>query len=64
MSHWNNISNIHPKIRSKEVFKIDCKYCDSRMCNRAMEAMLLTDSNIHLYSTDIPPTELVILLHF
>ena len=54
-------NDIHHKIRSKEVFRIDCKYCDSRICSRAMEAILLTDSNIHLYSTDIPPTELDIV---
>ncbi|RIB25510.1 FAM72 protein [Gigaspora rosea] len=41
--------------RSKAVCKLNCTYCDSRVCVRGMKAMLLADTRVELYSTDVPP---------
>ncbi|KAI9216789.1 FAM72 protein-domain-containing protein [Blastocladiella britannica] len=44
-----------PRYRSKAVCKLDCKYCGTPVCNRAMKAVLLADAGIELFSTDCPP---------
>ncbi|CAG8545091.1 15088_t:CDS:2, partial [Racocetra persica] len=41
--------------RSKAVCKLNCTYCESRVCLRGMKAMLLADTRVELYSTDVPP---------
>lgn len=48
-------------LRHKVVYLLHCAYCSQRVCNRAMKAILLADTKIELYSTDIPPAELVLI---
>jgi hypothetical protein len=43
-------------LRNKIVFSLTCRYCRSFVCNRAMRAILLADTKVELYSTDIPPS--------
>lgn len=43
-------------LRNKLVFRLHCRYCQSGCCNRAMRAILLADTKVELYSTDIPPS--------
>ncbi len=42
-------------LRHKVVYQLRCMHCAERVCNRAMKAILLADTKIELYSTDIPP---------
>ncbi|CAG8486851.1 2462_t:CDS:2 [Dentiscutata heterogama] len=49
----DNEQNI--RSRSKAVCKLNCTYCNSRVCVRGMKAMLLADTRVELYSTDVPP---------
>ncbi|XP_071961656.1 protein FAM72A-like [Antedon mediterranea] len=46
---------MHPSFKNKRVMKLLCKFCDSCICTRGMRAVLLSDTNVHLYSTDMPP---------
>lgn len=48
-------------LRHKLVYQLRCTYCAEQVCNRAMKAILLADTKIELYSTDIPPDRLVLL---
>lgn len=48
-------------LRHKVVYLLHCTYCSRRVCNRAMKAILLADTKIELYSTDIPPAELALI---
>lgn len=48
-------------LRNKVVYQLRCLYCMQRVCHRAMKAILLADTKIELYSTDIPPTPLHLL---
>lgn len=48
-------------LRNKIVFELSCRGCATRVCNRAMKAILLADTKIELYSTDIPPTPVHLL---
>lgn len=43
-------------LRNKIVFSLSCRYCNSQVCGRAMRAILLADTKVELYSTDIPPS--------
>lgn len=45
-------------LRNKLVYQLRCAYCMQTVCTRAMRAILLADTKIELYSTDIPPVEL------
>lgn len=45
---------MHPQFRSKEVFFLDCRHCESNVCRRAMESVLVADSQTKLFSTDCP----------
>lgn len=45
---------LHPQFRSKEVFFLDCQNCENTVCRRAMESVLVADSEIKLFSTDCP----------
>ena len=47
--------NIHPSFKSKPVYELRCRVCDSLLCVRGMKAILLADRNVELYSTDLPP---------
>ncbi|KXN70305.1 hypothetical protein CONCODRAFT_31859, partial [Conidiobolus coronatus NRRL 28638] len=42
--------------RSKSVCQLICQCCTNTVCNRGMKAMLLADTRVELYSTDLPPT--------
>lgn len=46
-------------LRNKIVYKLNCAYCKNSVCERAMRAILLADTKIELYSTDIPPKSVV-----
>jgi len=46
---------IHPAFQTKTVVKLECKYCERRICARGMRALLLADTKVELYSTDLPP---------
>jgi hypothetical protein len=48
-------------LRNKVVYQLQCRYCVQRVCTRAMKAILLADTKIELYSTDIPPVGLHLL---
>lgn len=48
-------------LRNKIVYQLECAYCCQRVCHRAMKAILLADTKIELYSTDIPPAQLVLM---
>lgn len=50
---------VHNSLRNKIVYKLNCTYCKIPVCNRAMRAILLADTKIELYSTDIPPKPIV-----
>lgn len=39
----------------RKVYNIKCCYCENHLCNRGMRAMLLSDLDTKLYSTDISP---------
>lgn len=41
--------------KNKCVTQVNCVYCDSLLCMRGMKAVLLADTEIELFSTDIPP---------
>ncbi|KAJ8258282.1 hypothetical protein COCON_G00172940 [Conger conger] len=45
--------------KNKCVSEVSCIYCDSLLCTRGMKAVLLADTEIELYSTDIPPNRTV-----
>nr|KAJ3423250.1 Protein fam72a [Polyrhizophydium stewartii] len=47
--------SVHPQFRSKAVCELFCRHCESRMCKRGMRAILLGNTEIELFSTDIPP---------
>ncbi|XP_060701026.1 protein FAM72A isoform X1 [Chiloscyllium punctatum] len=45
--------------KNKLVNLLCCKFCDNVLCARGMKAVLLADTDVELYSTDIPPTRAV-----
>jgi len=51
----DDLQSIHHHFRSKTVCKLNCAHCDNSVCVRGMKAMLLADTRIELYSTDVPP---------
>lgn len=51
--------NVHPSFKSKPVYELRCRVCDSLLCVRGMKAILLADRNVELYSTDLPPPRAV-----
>lgn len=48
-------------IRQKIVYKLNCTYCGYILSHRAMKAILLADTKIELFSTDLPPQALKLL---
>lgn len=48
-------------LRNKIVYELECCYCQTHICGRAMRAILLADTKVELYSTDIPPCKLRLL---
>lgn len=53
---------IHPAFQTKTVVKLECKYCERNICVRGMRALLLADTNVELYSTDLPPENAIQLI--
>ncbi|OAJ38049.1 hypothetical protein, variant [Batrachochytrium dendrobatidis JEL423] len=47
--------SIHPQFRSKAVCTLNCRHCTTVICNRGMKAILLGDTRVELFSTDVPP---------
>lgn len=43
----------------KPVVKLECRHCMNILCWRGMRAILLADTSIELYSTDLPPPNAV-----
>lgn len=48
-------------LRNKIVYELECCFCNSPICGRAMRAILLADTKVELYSTDVPPSRLRLL---
>ncbi|KAI8926085.1 FAM72 protein-domain-containing protein, partial [Entophlyctis helioformis] len=48
-------ASIHPSFRSKSVCQLECRFCGQGICKRGMKAILLADTRVELYSTDIVP---------
>ncbi|KAH6587708.1 hypothetical protein BASA50_011312 [Batrachochytrium salamandrivorans] len=44
---------LHPSFRLKTVCSLECRYCDQEICRRGMKAILLADTKVELYSTDL-----------
>jgi hypothetical protein len=61
---------VHPRafspnspLRNKIVYVLNCVSCSTILCTRAMRAILLADTKLELYSTDIPPESVHSLQH-
>lgn len=50
-----SMNPVNSALRNKIVYRLNCLYCKTHVCDRAMRAILLADTKIELYSTDIPP---------
>ena len=46
---------LHPSFKWKPVYNLECVFCQSTLCVRGMKAILLADTRVELYSTDLPP---------
>ncbi|XP_022302136.2 protein FAM72A-like [Crassostrea virginica] len=55
----SNKSDMDPKFYEKEVFFLDCRNCENTVCRRAMESVLVADSQTKLFSTDCPEKSFV-----
>ena len=51
----NNVNNTRVS-PLKPVYRLLCRHCKTIVCARGMRAILLADTKIELYSTDIPAT--------
>lgn len=54
---------MHPTFRKKYVVQLECRSCGKVLCKRGMKAILLADTAVELYSTDLPPHETVDLVN-
>lgn len=50
--------SVHPQFRTKTVCELFCTHCDMMLCRRGMSAILLGDTSVNLYSTDVKPDNL------
>ncbi|ORX90793.1 hypothetical protein K493DRAFT_229675 [Basidiobolus meristosporus CBS 931.73] len=48
--------NVHPQFRSKTVCILSCRSCHTTVCQRGMNAILLADTRVELFSTDSVPS--------
>jgi len=46
---------LHPTFQKKKVVDLSCRFCGNTVCDRGMKAILLADTAVELYSTDLPP---------
>ncbi|TNM88447.1 hypothetical protein fugu_004701 [Takifugu bimaculatus] len=53
------MSTSNANFKNKCVTQVNCIYCDSLLCTRGMKAVLLADTEVELFSTDIPPNRTV-----
>ncbi|EDO38247.1 predicted protein, partial [Nematostella vectensis] len=53
---------LHPLFQTKSVVRLECKFCERSICMRGMKAQLLADTNVELYSTDLPPENAIELV--
>ncbi|TNN63300.1 Protein FAM72A [Liparis tanakae] len=49
------MSTSNANFKNKCVTQVNCTFCDSLLCTRGMKAVLLADTEVELFSTDIPP---------
>ncbi|KAI7855864.1 FAM72 protein-domain-containing protein [Circinella umbellata] len=65
LSSTNNINNNNVNTTRvsplKPVYRLLCKHCRTIVCARGMRAILLADTKIELYSTDIPATSIQLM---
>ncbi|KAI8063264.1 FAM72 protein-domain-containing protein [Gongronella butleri] len=54
-SDYQRMQNTATEYERKHVFRIDCRECGSLLTNRGMNAVLLSDRSIELFSTDLLP---------
>ncbi|XP_065909154.1 protein FAM72B-like [Dysidea avara] len=53
---------LHPSFKWKPVYNLECVFCQSTLCVRGMKAILLADTRVELYSTDLPPSGATVLV--
>ncbi|XP_028398288.1 protein FAM72A-like [Dendronephthya gigantea] len=53
---------LHPSFQDKTVIYLRCKCCNRCVCARGMKAILLADTKVELYSTDLPPEQSIQLI--
>ncbi|PVU95137.1 hypothetical protein BB561_002012 [Smittium simulii] len=53
---------VTPAYPEKNTCKLYCRYCKNNVCQRGMRAILLADSRLELFSTDIPPMSKIQLI--
>ncbi|XP_027135543.1 protein FAM72A isoform X2 [Larimichthys crocea] len=53
------MSTSNANFKNKCVTQVNCIFCDSLLCTRGMKAVLLADTEVELFSTDIPPNRTV-----
>jgi hypothetical protein len=49
-------SHMHSSFRNKNVLELQCKFCQCILTDRAMSAILLADTSVQLFSTDLTPS--------
>ena len=47
--------------RSKTVTQLTCEFCSILICDRGLKAILLSNSKVELFSTDVPPHNVALL---
>jgi len=55
--------SLHPTFQKKRVLELLCRFCSNIVCDRGMKAILLADTAVELYSTDVPPVDCVDLVN-
>ncbi|KAF3856099.1 hypothetical protein F7725_016822 [Dissostichus mawsoni] len=53
------MSTSNANFKNKCVSQVNCIFCESLLCTRGMKAVLLADTEVELFSTDIPPNRTV-----
>ncbi|XP_077385450.1 protein FAM72A isoform X2 [Festucalex cinctus] len=53
------MSTANAHFKNKCVAQVNCIFCDSVLCTRGMKVVLLADTEVQLFSTDIPPNRTV-----
>jgi hypothetical protein len=48
-------------LQKKHVYELACLHCKTKVCSRAMRAILLADVKIELFSTDTPPNTICLI---